>query len=80
MTYLALTEGVDNARAKFELDMCTYFTADTIVPNPFTQATSALRLVFAGALALATDAPRVKSEPALRPYVCAAGDATNCSK
>lgn len=33
MTYLALTEGVDNARAKFELDMCTYFTADTVYVN-----------------------------------------------
>ncbi|KAJ9118610.1 hypothetical protein QFC22_003830 [Naganishia vaughanmartiniae] len=102
MTYLALTEGANNARTKFKLNMCIYFTADTVyanavqrefpgfanqhalylpsVPNPFTQATSALRLVFAGGLALAAVAPRVRSEPALRPYVCAAGDAINCSK
>ncbi|KAJ9101091.1 hypothetical protein QFC21_003309 [Naganishia friedmannii] len=77
LTYLALTEGVDNARDKFELNMCAYFTADTVVPNPYTQTTSALRLVFAGALALAADAPRVRSEPALRPHRASSGYCPN---
>jgi hypothetical protein len=30
LTYLALTQGVENATSKFTLDMCSYFTADIV--------------------------------------------------
>lgn len=30
LTYLALTQGANNATSMFTIDMCSYFTADTV--------------------------------------------------